>query len=58
MSDYEIVIREIKDTLKKMQEDIKRLEDNMLSLNHPTVNIDEVPPTQACSLEDLERCVI
>lgn len=57
MTDYEIDIREIKATLKKMQEDIKRLEDNLLSLHYNAVNIDEVPSTQACSL-DLERYVI
>ena len=30
MKDYEIDIREIKETLKKMQEDIKRIENNFL----------------------------
>lgn len=53
MTDYEIDIREIKDTLKKMQEDIKRLEDS-IPFYTPTYQYSPecfdawtIPPTQA-----------
>lgn len=70
MTDYEIDIREIKDTLKKMQEDIKRLENNIPFYpttyqyspdcfnNYPLYDNWQscsVPPTQACSEEELLR---
>lgn len=70
MTDYEIDIREIKDTLKKMQEDIKRLENNIpfypttYQYNPECFNdypmYDKwqscsVPSTQACSEEELLR---
>lgn len=53
MTDYEIDIREIKDTLKKMQEDIKRLEDSIpfytptYQYNPECFDTWRVPPTQA-----------
>lgn len=70
MTDYEIDIREIKDTLKKMQEDIKRLENNIPF--YPTTyqyspecfkdypmydnwQSCSVPSTHACSEEELLR---
>ena len=70
MTDYEIDIREIKDTLKKMQEDIKRIESNIPF--YPTTyqyntecfkdyqmydnwQSGSVPSTQACSEEELLR---
>lgn len=60
MTDYEIDIREIKATLKKMQEDIKRLEDSSAFFKdyQYMVLYKDNCPTQACSLEDLERYVI
>lgn len=67
MTDYEIDIREIKDTLKKMQEDIKRIENN-IPFYQPTYQYNQVcckdydnwqscsvPSTQACSEEELLR---
>ena len=70
MTDYEIDIREIKETLKKMQEDIKRIESN-IPLYQPTYQYSpecfdkypmydnwqscSVPSTQACSEEELLR---
>ena len=57
MTDYEIDIREIKETLKKMQEDIKRIEDNIpfypTTYQYSPECLNEVPPTQACSEEEL-----
>ncbi len=61
MTDYEIDIREIKETLKKMQEDIKRIESNIPF--YPTTyqyspecfDTWTVPSTQACSEEELLR---
>lgn len=57
MTDYEIDIREIKDTLKKMQEDIKRLENNIpfypTTYQYSPECFNSVPPTQACSEEEL-----
>lgn len=64
MTDYEIDIREIRETLKKMQEDIKRIENNVLYY-HTTYQYNQdsiykwqccsVPSTQACSEEELSR---
>lgn len=51
MKDYEIDIKEIKEILKKMQEDINRLENNFPYYRvyeyGPAVN--NLPSTQACS---------
>ena len=57
MTDYEIDIREIKDTLKKMQEDIKRIENNFLyySVNEYGPVTNNLPSTQACSEEEISR---
>ena len=53
MKDYEADIQEIKEILKKMQEDIKRLENSFLyhGVNEygPTVN--NLPSTQAFNPE-------
>ena len=58
MKDYEIDIKEIKEILKKMQEDIKRLENNFpyYSVNEygPVAN-NYLPSTQACSEEEILR---
>ena len=58
MTDYEIDIKEIKEILKKMQEDINRLENNFpyYSVNEygPAVNFN-LPSTQACSEEEILR---
>lgn len=48
MTDSEIDIREIKETLKKMQEDIKRLENSI-----PFYQYSPEIPTQACSYEEM-----
>lgn len=62
MTDTQIEIREIKEILKKMQEDIKRLENNIpfylaTYQYSPKCFKDyqshSVPPTQACSEEEL-----
>ena len=54
MKDYEIDIKEIKEILKKMQEDIKRLENNFpyYSVNEygPVAN-NYLPSTQAFNPE-------
>ena len=70
MTDYEIDIREIKETLKKMQEDIKRIEKNIpfypTTYQYSPECFDKypmydnwqscsVPSTQACSEEELLR---
>lgn len=70
MTDYEIDIREIKETLKKMQEDIKKIESNIPFYpttyqynpecfeNYPMYDTWQncsVPSTQACSEEELLR---
>lgn len=67
MTDYEIDIREIKDTLKKMQEDIKRIEKNIpfypttyqysqeCCKDYDNWQSCSVPHTQACSEEELSR---
>lgn len=70
MTDYEIDIREIKETLKKMQEDIKRIESNIpfypTTYQYSPECFDKyplydnwqscsVPSTQACSEEELLR---
>ena len=70
MTDYEIDIREIKETLKKMQEDIKKIESSILFYpttyqynpecfeNYPMYDKWQscsVPSTQACSEEELLR---
>lgn len=52
MKDYDI--KEIKDILKKMQEDINRLENNYLVEYGPAVN-NNLTSTQACSEEELLR---
>lgn len=58
MKDYEIDIKEIKEILKKMQEDINRLENNFpyYSINEygPVAN-NYLPSTQACSEEEILR---
>lgn len=58
MTDYEIDIREIKEILKKIQEDINRLENNFqyYSVNEygPVAN-NYLPSTQACSEEEISR---
>ncbi len=67
MTDYEIDIREIKETLKKMHEDIKRIEKN-IPFNPTTYQYSpeccedydnwqscSVTSTQACSEEKLVR---
>ena len=58
MKDYEIDIKEIKEILKKMQEDINRLENNFpyYSVNEygPVAN-NYLPSTQACSKEEISR---
>lgn len=65
MTDYEIDIREIKDTLAKMQEVIKRLENNYPTTykyntecfkDYPMYDnwqSRSVPSTQSCSEEEL-----
>ena len=58
MTDYEIDIREIKEILKKMQEDIKRIENNFsyYSVNeYGHVANNYLPSTQACSEEEISR---
>ena len=58
MTDYEIDIREIKEILKKMQEDIKRIENNFsyYSVNeYGSVANNYLPSTQACSEEEISR---
>lgn len=58
MKDYEKDIKEIKEILKKIQEDIKRLENNFpyYSVNEygPVAN-NYLPSTQACSEEEILR---
>lgn len=58
MTDCEIDIREIKETLKKMQEDIKKIENN-IPFYQPTYEYSSecyiVPSTQACSEKELLR---
>lgn len=58
MKDYEIDLKEIKEILKKMQEDIKRLENIFLyhGVNEygPVAN-NYLPSTQACSEEEISR---
>jgi len=71
MTDYEIDIREIKDTLKKMQEDIKRLENNIpfypTTYQYSPECFDKypmydnwqscsVPPTQATNYWEEHKC--
>ena len=57
MKEYEIDIKEIKEILKKMQEDLNRLENNFPYYNvkeyGPAVNT--LPSTQACSEEEILR---
>ena len=70
MTDYEIDIREIKETLKKMQEDIKKIENSIpfypTTYQYSPECFDKypmydnwqscsVPSTQACSEEELLR---
>ena len=57
MKDYEIDIKEIKEILKKMQEDIKRLENNFLyyRVNEYGPVVNNLPSTQACSEEEISR---
>lgn len=58
MTDYEIDIKEIKEILKKMQEDIKRIENGFsyYSVNEygPAAN-NYLPSTQACGEEEISR---
>ena len=58
MKDYEIYIIEIKELLKKIQEDINRLKNNFscYSVNEygPVAN-NYLPSTQACSEEEISR---
>lgn len=58
MKEYEIDIKEIKEILKKMQEDINRLENNFPYYNvkeyGPVAN-NYLPSTQACSEEEILR---
>lgn len=58
MKEYEIDIKEIKEILKKIQEDINRLENNFpyYSVNEcgPAAN-NYLPSTQACSEEEILR---
>ena len=55
MKDYEIDIKEIKDILKKMQEDINRLENNYLVKYEYGPAVNNLTSTQACSEEELLR---
>ena len=55
MKDYEIDINEIKDILKKMQEDINRLENNYLVKYEYGPAVNNLTSTQACSEEELLR---
>ena len=55
MKDYEIDIYEIKEILKKMQEDINRLENNYLVKYEYGSAVNNLPSTQACSEEELLR---
>lgn len=55
MKDYEIDIKEIKDILKKMQEDINRLENNYLVKYEYCPTANNLHSTQACSEEELLR---
>lgn len=55
MKDYEIDIKEIKDILKKMQEDINRLENNYLVKYEYGPAVNNLHSTQACSEEELLR---
>ena len=57
MKDYELDIKEIKEILKKMQEDINRLENNFLyySVNEYGPAVNTLPSTQACSEEEILR---
>lgn len=53
MKDYEMDIKDIKNTLKKMQEDIKRLENNFpyYSVNEYGPVTNNLPSTQAFNPE-------
>lgn len=55
MKDYEADIQEIKKILKKIQEDIKRLENNFLyhGVNEYGPAVNNLPSTQACSEEEI-----
>ena len=57
MKEYEIDIKEIKEILKKMQEDINRLENNFsyYSVNEYGPAVNTLPSTQACSEEEILR---
>ena len=57
MTDYEIDIKEIKEILKKMQEDINRLENNFpyYRVNEYGPAVNNLPSTQACSEEEISR---
>lgn len=58
MTQVEMDLQEIKEILKKIQEDIKRLENNFpyYSVNEygPVAN-NYLPSTQACSEEEISR---
>ena len=58
MKDYEMDIQEIKEILKKMQEDINRLENNFPYYHvneYGSVANNYLPSTQACSEEEISR---
>ena len=57
MKEYEIDIKEIKEILKKMQEDINRLENSLpyYSVNEYGNAVNTLPSTQACSEEEILR---
>ena len=57
MKDYEADIQEIKEILKKIQEDINRLENNFpyYSVNEYGPAVNNLLSTQACSEEKISR---
>ena len=55
MTDFEIEIREIKETLKKMQADIKRLEGCNFQFYPAAYKYSPEIPTQGCSQEELMK---
>lgn len=52
MTDFEIEIREIKETLKKMQADIDRLESYNFPFYPSAYKYSPEIPTQGCSIEE------
>ena len=57
MTQVEIDIKEIKEILKKMQEDINRLENNFsyYSVKEYGPAVNNLPSTQACSEEEISH---